>query len=50
MEIAIGAFANALGMRIYQKESWLHKTLGVCLMTYGLGGAILWFATYQRLL
>lgn len=41
-EVAIAAFAAALGFRIYERDGMLHKVLGVGLIVYGLLGAFLW--------
>ena len=41
-EVAIAAFATALGFRMYQRNDMLHKVLGVGLVVYGLLGGFLW--------
>jgi len=41
-EIAIAAFATALGFRMYQRADMLHKVLGAGLVVYGLLGGFLW--------
>ncbi len=41
-EVAIAAFATALGFRMYQRADMLHKVLGAGLVVYGLLGGFLW--------